>query len=202
MIEDLIPVPRKLEVDRVDLAAPPQAVWEYVRHANLAESPLVRALFGLRELPSRLRGAPIETPDVRIDDLRSTPDRPGFQLFDDDVHGEVLVGAIGKVWHLDIPFLHVADARAYREFSDPGWVKVAWTMRVEPLEERATRFVVEVRVDATDDASWTKFTRYWRFVGPGSHFIRRTLLAHLRRRFGALSGHEDQRSLRGDLRAM
>ena len=48
MLEDLVPTPRKLEVDTVDLAAPPAAVWNHIRHADLADSPLIRALFSLR----------------------------------------------------------------------------------------------------------------------------------------------------------
>lgn len=47
----LIPTPRLVEVDSVDVAAGPEEVWQFVRHGNLATSPLVRALFGLRSIP-------------------------------------------------------------------------------------------------------------------------------------------------------
>lgn len=111
--------------------------------------------------------------------------RPGFQLLGEEPSRELTVGAIGQVWQLDIPFVHVDGPAAYAAFAEPGWVKVAWALRVQPRGEAGSRLSVEIRVDATDEASWARFTRYWHLIGPGSHFIRQSLLASLRRRFGA-----------------
>ncbi|MFO0757874.1 MAG: hypothetical protein U0359_15365 [Byssovorax sp.] len=197
MLEDLIPAPRKLEVSSVDLDAPPDAVWAHVRHGDLGDSWISRALFDIRTIPSRLAGERPERAELRIDALRSTPERPGFQVLGDEEH-ELTVGAIGKVWQLDIPFTHVDGPAAFAAFAEPGWVKVAWAIRVEPLGDAGSRVRFEVRVDATDDASWARFTLYWRVIGPGSHFIRRTLLAGLRRRFGKIGAHEEERPLAGD----
>jgi hypothetical protein len=201
MLDQLIAVPRKLEVNTIDLAAPPAVVWDHVRHGDLGDSPFARALFALRTLPSRLTGAVAEPLRLRIDDLRSTPVHPGFQLLGDEPPHALSVGAIGKVWQLDIPFLHVDGPEAYARFTEPGWIKVAWAIRVEPLGDASTRLCFELRVDATDEASWAKFTRYWLVIGPGSHFIRHTLLAGLQRRFGDPDGrahHDEQRELAGD----
>jgi hypothetical protein len=198
MLEYLLPAPRKLEVDTIDLASPPAAVWNHVRHGDLGSSPFVRALFAVRTLPSRLHGTPAEPPGVRLDDLRSTPERPGFQVLGEDPEHELTVGAIGKVWQLEIPFVHVDGADAYASFREPGWIKVAWAIRVEPLGDASARLTIEVRVDATDEASWTRFAHYWHIIGPGSHFIRHTLFAELRRRFGALDAREEERALPGD----
>src|SRR5688572_9348040 len=114
MLESLIPAPRKLEVSVAYLNAPPEAVWNYVRHADLGQSPLARALFALRTLPSRLVGASTDSgPGVRIDALRSTAEHPGFQVLAENAPHQFAVGAIGKVWQLDIPFLHVDGPGAY-----------------------------------------------------------------------------------------
>ena len=67
----LVPAPRLVEIDRLDLAAPPAAGWQRVRHGSLAPSPLIRALFAIR---TRGRG---ETA-LRLDQLVSSPERPGF----------------------------------------------------------------------------------------------------------------------------
>jgi hypothetical protein len=198
MLDSILPTPRKLELDAVELDAAPEDVWQYVRYADLAESDLVRALFAVRTLPSRLTGKrPAEPSTLKIGDLRSTPQHPGFQVLGEEPMHSVTVGAIGQVWQLDIPFLHVADAAAYAAFSVPGWVKVAWEIRVDALGAAASRVTVEVRVDATDEASWEKFARYWQLIGPGSHFIRHALFAGLRRRFGAAGASEDH-ALPGD----
>ena len=198
MLEQLISTPRKVEVNTVELAAPPAMVWNYLRHGDLAALPFVRALFALRTLPSRLLGHPSEAPGLRIDELRSTPAHPGFQLLGEEHCREFTVGAIGKVWQLDIPFVHVAGPVPYADFAEPGWIKVAWAIRMEPLGEASTRLVFEVRVDATDEPSWALFTRYWHVIGPGSHFIRHAILADLRRRFGDPDAHEEEHRLPGD----
>ena len=55
-LERLIPLPRLIEIDHVDLAAPPARVWQAVRHGSLGSSPFIKALFALRTLPARLAG--------------------------------------------------------------------------------------------------------------------------------------------------
>jgi hypothetical protein len=184
VLDRLIPAPRLVEVSHVDLAAPPDAVWQRVRHGDLASSGPVRALFALRELPRRMTGARVVPPALRIDGLHSSEECPGFRVLIDEPPREVAVGAIGKVWRPNIPFVHTATAEDYARFDAPGFVKVAWSLRVRPQGDVGSRLEVEVRVDATDGASWRKFRRYFRVVGMGSRFIRRSALAVLARELG------------------
>lgn len=192
----VLPTPRKLELSVVELALAEAEAWALVRHGDLARSRLVKALFAIRTLPSRLTGT-VDDVQLRIDGLVSSPEHPGFQILVDGPR-EVVVGAIGQVWQLDIPFVHVADAAAYAAFAEAGWVKVAWALRVSPRGTSGSRVEIEVRVDATDEASWERFRRYWLVVGPGSHLIRRTLLGALVREHGRPEDREDERSLPGD----
>jgi hypothetical protein len=55
-LDRTLPTPRLLEVESIDVALPCDRAWEIVRHGDLARSKLVRALFALRTLPSRLVG--------------------------------------------------------------------------------------------------------------------------------------------------
>lgn len=180
----LIPNPRMLDVDHVVLQASPERVWQKVRHLDLASSRLVRALFAIRTLPSRLAGETLD-PRVRLDDLASSSEHPGFQILIDDPPREVAAGAIGKVWHLRIPFVHVDGAEAFAAFAEPDFVKVAWAIRVIPASSTRTHVEFELRVDATTDEAWRKFRRYYRVIGPGSHFIRRVVLSEIVRAFNA-----------------
>ena len=197
MLDKLLPLARLVEVDRVELGAPPARVWQLIRHENLARSPLVRALFAIRAIPERLHGKREEA-RLCLDDLASSPGRPGFQILGEDPPREIVVGAIGKVWHLEIPFVHVVGAEGFAAFREPGFVKVAWAIRLEPLGEDGSRLELEVRVDATDDDSFRHFRRYFRLIGPGSHFIRKTLLAWLAREFGTPDARGKERQLAGD----
>jgi hypothetical protein len=196
-LDRLIPAPAMVEVDHVVLAAESERVWQTVRHLDLAASPIVRALFTIRTLPNRLTGRPAEV-RVRLDDLVSSPTQPGFQILVDDPPHEIAVGAIGKVWHLQIPFVHVADADAFASFMEPDFVKVAWAIRVSPEGERNTRVDFEVRVDATDPSAWRKFRRYFRIIGPGSHFIRRVVLSDIVRALGTPETMENQQPFPSD----
>ena len=152
--------------------------------ASCAHSRPIRALFRLRTVASRAgRGSPT----IRIDSLRSTPEQPGFQVLIDEPPHEFAVAAIGKVWCLDIPFVHVADEQAFAAFAQPDFVKVAWAIRVLPRGEQTCHVEVEVRVAATDEAAWRKFRRYFRVIGPFSRFIRHSLLRGLARAAAAPS---------------
>ena len=197
MLDQLIPTPRLLEIDHVELAAPPGRVWDLLRHGNLATSPLIRALFALRGLPRSLRGEPVDA-TVRIDELKSSVEQPGFQVLAEDPGRELAVGAIGKVWVADIPFVHVGTAERFAHFDEKGFVKVAWALRTLPWGEHGCRVEFEVRVDATDEDSWRKFRRYFTIIGPASHFIRRTALASLARDLGTPEARENARPLVAD----
>lgn len=197
-LDRLIPNPRLCEIDHVDVAVLPERIWELVRHADLGSSPWVKALFAIRAIPDLLAGRPFESAALRIDRIASTPERPGFQILVDDPPHEVAIGAIGKVWQLEIPFVHVDDAARFAAFDETGWIKVAWAVRVLPRGEHDSRVEIEVRVAATDEASWHRFHRYFRLIGPGSHFIRRSTLAALAHELGAPDAQEQIRSLPAD----
>jgi hypothetical protein len=196
-LEQIIPAPGLLEINGVDLALPIEQAWEIVRHGDLARSRLVHALFAIRTLPDHLRDQH-EPLRLRIDDLVSSAERPGFQLLVDDPPHELVVGAIGKVWKPEIEFLHAPTADAFAAFNEPGFVKVAWALRLRPLGEHATRVAFELRVAATDDAAWKKFRAYWRIIGVASHFIRRSLLSALAKEHGTPASKENERPLPGD----
>ncbi len=182
-LQRLIPLPHLLEIDRVDVPAPAAEVWDSLRHGELTRSIPIRTLFWLRSLAS-LKSAGDQV-SIRIDTLRSSREHPGFQVLVDEPPHELAVGAIGKVWQLDIPFVHVGDDQAYSAFSQPGFIKVAWAIRVLPRGAERCHVELEVRVAATDADSWRKFRRYFRVVGPFSRFIRHSLLRALARQMTA-----------------
>lgn len=180
-LQRLIPAPHLLEVHRINVAAPAADVWDDVRLGELSEPVAIRALFKLRTLASRKGGRTPAGP-FRLDSMRSSPESPGFQILSEEPRQEVAVGAIGKVWQIDIPFVHVADEQAYAAFSEPGFVKVAWSIRVLPCGSEKSHVEIELRVSATDEQSWRRFRRYFRVIGPFSRFIRRSLLRSIARR--------------------
>lgn len=197
VLDRLIREPGLRETDSVELALPIDRAWDLVRHADLADTVATRTLFAIRSVPRRLRGKRTEPFTVRVDDLASTDERPGFGVLIDDPPHAVAVGAIGKVWQPDIPFVHVEDDAGFAAFAEAGYVRVAWSLSLTALDENTSRVAFEVRVDATDPESWARFRRYFRLIGPGSHFIRRHVLAGLEKRHG-LQRREQDAALPGD----
>ncbi|HEX5760071.1 MAG TPA: hypothetical protein VF121_12850 [Thermoanaerobaculia bacterium] len=189
-LDRLVPAPRLVEIDRLDLAAPPAAVWRRVRHGSLAPSPLIRALFAIR---TRGRG---ETA-LHLDQLVSSPEKPGFQMLVEEPPRELAVGAIGRVWESEIPFVHVANAAEFAAFDRAGFAKVAWSIRLSP-RGGGTHLELELRVGTTDEASWRKFRRYFVVIGAGSRFIRRLLLRAIARDLGVPESADEDRPLPGD----
>lgn len=196
-LDRLIPTPRLLEVDEQDIAAPVLKVWQAVRHGDLARSGAIRLLFALRTLPERLHGRDSKAPELRLDAMRSTREQPGFRVLSDEPPYAVAVGAIGKVWLPDIPFVHVENAEAYAHFHEPDYVKVAWALVLDATHPERTRLSIELRVDATDDDAWQRFVSYFRLIGPFSRFIRRSALRSLARELGEPEPDEAY-SLEGD----
>jgi hypothetical protein len=196
VLDRLIPEPRLDEIDHVDVGVPRDRAWHVVRYTDLARSPLIRALFAVRTLPSRFSGRGAETTTLSIDDIAGG-DRPGFRILAES-ETEVVVGAIGKVWEPDIPFADVEDAEAFARFSEAGYAKVAWSLGVLARGSHGARIRIEVRVSATDEKSWSRFQRYFRLIGPASRFIRRHLLASLSRDLGIPKAEENERPLPGD----
>jgi hypothetical protein len=197
VLDLLIPKPALVEIDRAELAVSADRAWNAVGQLDLAQSTVARALFGIRTIPDRLKGKKPEL-RLRLEDLISTPASPGFQILATDPPREIAAGAIGKVWRPAIPFVHVPDAAAFAGFAQDGYIKVAWALRVVPESDQASQVEFELRVVATDDDAWKKFSRYFRLIGPGSHFIRRVLLAQLERDLGTPESEQNNRALPGD----
>lgn len=206
VLDSILPAPRLRETDTVNLAMTPALAWQEIRYGDLADSRAVGALFTIRGLPGQLLhrhgepGTQRQADPLRLtmDSFASTAGKPGFQLLAEESPHEVVVGAVGKVWRFDAPFVHVADAAEFAAFDKPGFIKVGCAIKLRPLGDRDTQVVLELRVGATDDAAWRSFRRYFAVIGPGSRFIRRSALSRIARRHGTPEAAENGRPLPGD----
>ena len=97
------------------------------------------------------------------------------------------MGAVTRPWEADVTFQAIPPAE-FAAFSKPGFVKIVWTLRADPIDDRASVFLTETRAVATDEHARARFRRYWAFASPGIWLIRRLSLKPLKRdaerRFG------------------
>ena len=61
-------------------------------------------------------------------------------------------------------------------FSEPGYVKIVWTLRADLDGHGGSIFRTETRAAATDRFARIRFRRYWSFLSPGIILIRRASL--------------------------
>ena len=93
---------------------------------------------------------------------------------------EVVMGAITRPWEADVTFRALPPAE-FAAFAEPGFVKIAWTLRADPVGERESIFRTETRAVATDDAARQRFRSYWSWASPGIALIRWLSLEPLKR---------------------
>jgi hypothetical protein len=65
---------------------------------------------------------------------------------------------------------------AFAAFDERDYVKIAWTLRADPLAGDESVARTETRVATTDSSARRKFRRYWSLVSPGIVVIRREAL--------------------------
>ena len=93
---------------------------------------------------------------------------------------EIVVGAVTKPWEANVTF-HALPCDEFSTFAQPGFVKIAWTLRADPIDTETSIFRTETRAVATDATARARFRRYWAFTSAGITVIRRLLLKPLRR---------------------
>lgn len=176
----LLPHPLIQEADGIDLPLALADAWALVRATEFAESPVIRSLFRAGNAAS-FAGSRVPVPPVRLDDFVSEKARPGFQILHEGPN-ELVIGAVGRLWRPDAPFVHVEDAKAFAAFTEPGHGKVAWALRCTPVGASRTRLCLELRAAATDEEASRKLRAYFRVVGGPARFIRRLELARIARK--------------------
>jgi len=179
LLERLIPVARRREREHVVLAAAPERIWEMIRHEDIARTPVLRTLVRSSVLPGRASGKRAGR-RLCIDDFRSAPLEPGFQLLADEPPRQFSVGALARANRLRPSFLHFSDIDEFIAFAEPGSLKLAWSASIAPCGSKAmgdgSRLSFEFRIGATDAAAWRMARWYFGLIGPGMHWVQRHVL--------------------------
>jgi hypothetical protein len=159
------------EVHSIDIDASPEATYEALLTSDLGQSTIVRLLMAVRSLPSMLRWR--RGPRLRMT-LGDTA-RAGFTLLSQDPPREVLLGIQGKFWKLRPDN---CDSRP-AEFALPvpeGVARAVWNFSISGVAPGKSRLTTETRILCSDERSRRLFSRYWRFIRPGSALIRMAIL--------------------------
>ena len=176
LLDEFIPDPEVAEHHQIDINAPADVVMAAAREIELLKSPVIRAILKTRELA--LGGEPDnrDHPTALIDQMLSI----GWVVLAERPGREMVLGAVTQPWQA-APVFRSVPAGEFRNFAEPGYVKIAWTLRADPIDETRSTFHTETRVSTTDAAARRRFRNYWSFVAPGVEVIRMAMLKPLRR---------------------
>ena len=176
LLDRFMPAYEVVERHSIRVAAPAAVTLAAAREQDLLRLPLVRAIFKAREVA--MGGAPDGR--ARPQELLAEMQSLGWGVLAEVPDGEIVVGAVTKPWEANVTF-HSLPPDEFAGFSQPGFVKIAWTLRADPVGQHASIFRTETRALATDPSGRILFRRYWAFASPGIALIRWLSLRPLRR---------------------
>lgn len=176
LLDRVMPEYDVAECHRVRVAAPAAAVLSTAMSVDLMASPPVRVLIRLREW---LLGADADTAE-RPRALLPLMQSLGWGILAEDPGHEIIAGAVTQPWQANVVF-NALPADEFVRYDQPGYVKIVWTLRVDPAGADLTWFRTETRVAATDADARARFRWYWAVFSPGIVVIRWALLALLKR---------------------
>src|SRR5690349_3369205 len=119
-IQTYLPHPHHTETIRIFVQAKSEVAWELARHYEMSQVPWVHFLFSLRTIADLFHADKAAPRDSRISLDQIAQNGKGFMIVHETPGKEVVVGAVGKFWHVDIPFKEMSPEE-FRNFDDPGW---------------------------------------------------------------------------------
>ena len=174
-LDRFMPACEIAERHHVHVAAPAAITLAAACDVDLQQSAIIRAIFKGRELI-----------------LGSDPDQPGhprglvpfakglgWGVLDEIPGREIVFGAVTRPWEANVVF-RALPPHAFAAFNEPDYVKIAWTLRADPIDARESIARTETRVTTTDPGAREKFRRYWAVFSPGIVLIRRVMLKRVK----------------------
>ncbi len=171
LLDRFMPRYEIVERHHIAVAAPAGVVLGAAREADMQGAWIARVIFRAREI---LLGTSPDGRD-RPTELLAEVQALGWRVLAETPGRELVVGAVTKPWEANVTFEGL-DPEAFAAFDAPGYVKIAWTLRADRVDDAHAIFRTETRALATDAAARARFRRYWACLSPGIILIRMMLL--------------------------
>jgi len=175
LLDTFMPAYEIVERHQISVDASADITMAAAREQELLQLPVVRGLFKARDVLLR------STPSQRCvpPGLLAQVLALGWVVLAEVPGREVVVGAVTRPWEANVVFRGLPP-REFAAFDEPGYVKIIWSLRADPVDATHSIFRTETRAAATDAAARTRFRMYWSLASPGIRLIRRLSLAPLK----------------------
>lgn len=176
LLDRFMPAYEVVERHHIRVAASAETTFAAACETNLLSSPISRAIFRAREV---ILGS---TPDAseRPTGVLALTKSIGWGVLAEVPGREVVMGAVTQPWRANVTFRPLLPDD-FAAFDEPGYVKIVWTLRADPIRAAESVFRTETRVMATDPGARQKFRRYWSLLSPGIIIIRAMMLQPVKR---------------------
>lgn len=175
LLDRFMPTYEIVERHHVRVAAPAELTLAAAAESDLQASTIVRTIFKARELVLGADPASTQRPRGLLAEVKSL----GWSVLAEVPGREIVVGAVTQPWLPNVVFQGL-PADAFKAFSEPSYVKIAWTLRADPVTPTESIYRTETRAVTTDAVSRSKFRWYWARFSPGIVVIRRAMLSVVR----------------------
>jgi hypothetical protein len=170
-------MPRYEVVERhcVRVSAPAETTLSAATDIDLLGSPIVRAIVKARELVLGAEPVAVARPKGLLNEVTAM----GWGVLAQVAGREIVVGAVTQPWLPNVVFRALPPGE-FAAFREPGYVKIAWTLRADPSGSGESIFRTETRAITTDPVARSRFRWYWARFSPGITLIRRAMLKPLK----------------------
>jgi hypothetical protein len=170
------------------VSAPAEVTFGAACQMNMPQPAIVRAIFKTREVAlgcsaaiakwkfstcSRTTNQQPETTQRK--EFLSEMKALGWGVLAEIPGREIVLGAVTQPWIAN-PVFRAVRPEEFAAFQEPGYVKIVFTLRADPVSVSESVARTETRASTTDPVARARFRRYWALVSPGVILIRRSLL--------------------------
>ncbi len=176
LLDRFMPSYEVAERHHIRVAAPVEITFAAATELDLSQSAIIRAIFRSRELILRAWPSGSAQPRTLLAQMKVL----GWGVLAEIPGREIVMGAATQPWRADVVFRTLPPGQ-FADFHEPGYVKIAWTLRSDPIGSQESVARTETRVIATDRGARDKFRWYWSFFSPGIVLIRKISLGIVKR---------------------
>jgi hypothetical protein len=167
LLDEFMPAYEVVERHHVRVAAPAAISLAAACDMDLAQSAIIRGIFKGRELILGAQPGKVRSRQT----LLAWAKELGWAVLGEIPGREIALGAVTRPWDAN-PVFRPLPPQEFAGFHEPGFAKIVWTLRADPIDATASVARTETRVATTDNAARKAFRRYWSLVSPGVEVIR------------------------------
>jgi hypothetical protein len=171
LLDQLLPAYEVVERHHVRVAAPAHTTLVAACEMDIWQSVIIRSIFKGREMLLGSHPDNVRRPRTLLAQAREL----GWAVLSEVPGREIVLGAVTRPWGAN-PIFRPLPAHEFAGFHEPGFARIVWTLRADPISPTESVARTETRVATTDQSARAAFRLYWSLVSPGIELIRRISL--------------------------